>query len=327
MGGTVAGGLGGVGQRLDRAAVDEIHRQNVGRAELIVGHRQAEFVAPRQIGGIEAHLRGLVQIIGLGMQLAARLVHQGGQVDPLRHQAGDAQQKAHIVDVAVDAVAHAGILHLDRQVAPVAGLRAVHLPDRCRRDRPDLKAGEMAQPARPPGPVQHRLQLLGRHRIGIGAQPRHDLRQFGGQKVTGLHRHQLAHLHRGAAHLGQLPGQAGCIRGGQEQVLGRRPLPRRQLPRALRQGAAAHSARQPPKAQHPRQAALRYGAGGAVFRHDRASRCAAIARPLAQPCSAWGPNAQSPPTISPAASSARNGRPSAASVCAYSQRCATAWRR
>ena len=65
----------------------------------------------------------LGSIIGLGVQLALGLGQQRGEVHPARQKARQAQQRGHVVDVAVDAGAHAGILHLDRQVAAIAQRR------------------------------------------------------------------------------------------------------------------------------------------------------------------------------------------------------------
>ena len=68
----------------------------------------------------------------------------------LRQQAGNAQQGGDVVDIAVDALANAGILHLDRQVPAVLGCARMHLADRGRGHRGEGKVLEMPIPALAP---------------------------------------------------------------------------------------------------------------------------------------------------------------------------------
>jgi hypothetical protein len=56
---------------------------------------------------------GLAEVIRLLVQLPLRLRQQGLDVEPLRQDAEEAQQRGDIVDVAVDAGPHAGVLDLD----------------------------------------------------------------------------------------------------------------------------------------------------------------------------------------------------------------------
>ena len=134
------------------------------------------------------------QIIGFGMQLALCLVQQGREVHRAGQQARQAEQGGHIVHIAVDAVPHAGILHLDCKILPVACNRAVNLPDRSRCKGAHIEPGKAAVPARPPFGVQNGLQLFWRHVLRIIAHARQNCRQLLWQDDPGIHRQHLPQL-------------------------------------------------------------------------------------------------------------------------------------
>ena len=188
------------------------------------------------------------------MELPLRFGEQRRDVDRLGERAGHAQQRRDIVDIRIDAVAHPGILHLDRQIAPVGGPRAVDLADRRRGERPGIEAREPAPPILAPIARKHLLELRWRHVMRIVAQPREDLRQLGREEIARVHRNHLPQLHRRAAQVGELIGDAPDIGGGEQQVAHLRPLAIGDPTRALRQHAARDTAGQPPEHPEPRDA-------------------------------------------------------------------------
>ncbi len=119
---------------------------------------------------------------------------------------------------------------------------------------------ETRAPVPAPVPAQHRQQLDLRDRLGIGAQPRQNLAQFGRQHLAGIHRQQLADLHGRPAQLRQLLGDLEDIGWSQQKITEARALALRELKRAIEQHAASHPGRHAAKPNQPRQAACGNGA-------------------------------------------------------------------
>ena len=149
----------------------------------------------------------LGDIIRLFVQLRLGLGEEGFDIDLARQQTRRRDQNAEIVDIAINTLGNARELHLDCQIATVPGDRPVHLADRGGSKRTRVKALKPRQPALTPGRVQHLFELPGRHRPGIGAQPREHFGKLCRQQIARIHGDKLAHLHGRTAHLGQLPGQ------------------------------------------------------------------------------------------------------------------------
>ena len=187
-------------------------------------------------------VRRLVRIVGLFVQLRLGVGQHRVDVELGRQQPGELDQRGDIVDIAVDALAHAGILHLDRKVAPVECLCAVHLADRGGGDGPEIEAGKALFPAATPVLIEHIAQLALRHVLRIGAQPAQYIGQLGRKEIAGVHRHQLAQLHRRAAHRRQPVSDLARVGGGEQQVADRGTAALRELLGAIdehRSGDAA----------------------------------------------------------------------------------------
>ena len=257
----VALGLGGGLQIVERMPFDPRHHQNVRGAQLgdHLGQREVRVIGEQ--AAVMLQVGGLLEVVGLVVELALGLVEQRRDVEAGRQQARDAQQRRHVVHVAGDAAGDARVLHLDRQPAAVEGLGRMHLADRGRRHRGERELAEGARPVLAPGGLQHLHQLAHGHRLGICAQAGEDLGQLGGQQVAGVHRQELPDLHRRAAQVGQLLGHPAGVGGGEEQVAHR--------------GAAALGELAQPLGEHPAgdargQAAQPGEARDAAARHRRA---------------------------------------------------------
>ena len=256
----VAFGLGQGGGLVDGDAFHVAHGQ-YGRARQVGGELWHHHLRP--IGGKRAiagqHL-AFAGVVCLFVQLALGFVQQRFHRKTRRQQARKLYQRRHIVDIGINAGRDAGILHLDRQIAPIQCHGAVDLADRGRRNRRHVEPLELRAPVRPPAGHQHLLQLLFRHRIGFGAQASENVGQFARQHLAAVHRNQLPQLHRRAAQPREFVGQALGI-GGIEQQAGQiGPLTLQHLARAATQHIAGDAASQPAKARQTRQAGGRNSA-------------------------------------------------------------------
>ena len=210
---------------------------------------------------------GLAAVVGFLVELALGLGEQRREVERLGQQAGDAQQGGDVVHVAVDAAPHAGILQLDRQLLAVAGARTMHLADRGRRARGEGEALEALLPALAPVRLQHLHHLAHRHRARVLAQAGEDVGELGRQEAAGVHRHQLAHLHRRAAQLRELIGDAAGVGRSQHQLAHLRALASGELARTLGEHAARHTGGEAAEAGEAGQAAARHRGAACGVRH------------------------------------------------------------
>lgn len=112
--------------------------------------------------------------------------------------------------------------------------------------------------------------------VRVVAQPGEDRRQFRREHVARVHRDHLAELHRRAAQMRELVGDARRIGGGEQQVAHPRPLSRRQPTRTLGDDAATDPRGETPEGAEPRQPAARNGAAlvGALVAHAGIRRSA-----------------------------------------------------
>ena len=191
---TVAHRLGCIHQGVERLALHIAHREYLRCAQVRVELRQHERVRPFQQLAKPGQMLSFGAVVGLVVQLALGLGHQGGDVHAARQKARQTHQGGHVVDVAVDAGTHAGILHLDRQIPSVQRLRPVHLPDGCGCKRADIETCETFVPPGSPSGIQDALQLFWRHVSGVVAQRRKNSGQVGRQHKAGVHRQHLAQL-------------------------------------------------------------------------------------------------------------------------------------
>lgn len=206
----------------------------------------------------------LGDIIRLLMQLRLGLAQYRAEIRVAWDDARHAQEGRQIVDVAVDAGAHAGVLHLDRQIAAVMRLRAVHLPDRGGGEGAQIKAFEAPIPSAAPGGIEHRLQLLGRHMRRLGAQGGHDRGHLGRQDKARIHREHLPQFHRRPAHLAQITGYAPRGGGGQQQTGQVRTLALGHLAQATGEHVAHDARGHPAQAQHAAKAVAGHGGGSGL---------------------------------------------------------------
>ena len=285
-------------ERLHRHALDPAHRQDVAARERIHRVRQHEVLRVAEQAAEAVQVLGLAAVVGLLVELALGLGEQRREVERLGQQAGDAQQGGDVVHVAVDAAAHARVLQLDRQLLAVAGARAMHLADRGRRARGEGEALEALLPALAPVRLQHLHHLAHRHGARVLAQAGEDLGELGRQQVAGVHRHQLPDLHRRAAQLRELVGDAAGVGRGEHQLAHLRALAGGELARALGEHAARHPGGEAAQAGEAGQAAARHrgavcgvrdgvvrvdGAGGGVhgvFLGGRSGRARQLVRGL-----------------------------------------------
>ena len=120
------------GQRFDALAIDKAHRQDAWTAQTLIHLGHLEQIIVDEPLAVAAQVAGFERVVGFVVQLLPRQVKQGVDFDARGQQAEEFQQRRHVVDVAIDAVGDAGVLNLDREPAPVAIDRVVHLPDRRR---------------------------------------------------------------------------------------------------------------------------------------------------------------------------------------------------
>ena len=166
------------------------------------------------------------------MQLRAGVFKQGAEVEALGHHAREAHQAGEVAQVAVDAVADAGVLDLDRQIAAILGLGAVDLPDGGGGDGADVEFFEPFGKICTPGPCKHLFELRRGHEMRLCLQRAEHCGEFGGQQITCFQGEKLPHLHRGTAHLRKLTRQALGVCRGEEHVAGRRFAALKQRARA-----------------------------------------------------------------------------------------------
>ena len=238
----------------DRHALHEGHGEDAVRREVRRQIRHHEGVVPGHKTPIGLKLGALAPIVGLLVKLRLGLIQKRGNVETARQQARHPKKRRDIVDISVDALPHAGILDLDRQLAPVERHRPVDLPDGGRGDGPVVEALEPIAPFTAPFGGKHPLELQRGHGIGIGTKPSEKLGEFGRQGVACIERDHLAELHRRTPKMGEAIGDPKEIAGGEHHIAHGRALALRQAARAFRQHSARQSARQPPELPEPRQA-------------------------------------------------------------------------
>ena len=129
------------------------------------------------------------------------------------------------------------------------------LPYRGGGDGADVKLCKLPQPICRPLCVQHLLELLGWHVIGICPQPRHDLGKLRREQLAGIHGHKLPDLHCRAAHLRQLIGDLVQIARRQQQITQSALLAFAQLNQPIDGHGARHAHRHRPKLGKTRRAA------------------------------------------------------------------------
>ena len=246
-----------VGEDLEWLARDEVHREDAPRGEVVVHARDGKPRLPGEQPAEPREVARLGEIVGLLVELALRLRHHAADIEVERQQPGHAQQRRDVVHVAVDGARHAGVLHLEREVAAVDGARAMHLADGGGRDRLVVERGEAALPAVPPLAAEHATQLRERHGVRIGAQDGERLRHFRRQQVVAFEREDLPELHRRAAQVRQALGEPRRGAGGQRnEAVGVAAA------QALRDHARDHFAGHHAERQEAREPA--FGNGGAA---------------------------------------------------------------
>src|SRR6056297_1126304 len=192
------------------------------------------------------------------MELLSGLFKERCQIGAAGHHPGNAQQHRQIVDVAVDAGAHARILHLYRHLVTVTRLRAMHLTDGGGRERADIETIETPAPSLAPFLVEHGSQLPRWHVRRVGLQGRQYGRHFRRQDNSGIYRKHLAQLHGGAAHPSKILGDTTCGAWCQEGLLQVWPRAPGHLSHALRHRTAQNARRHAADAQQPPETARRY---------------------------------------------------------------------
>ena len=217
-------------------------------------------------GAIHRHLRALALVVRLFVELLLGGGHQLVHLELGRGETGDLEQGHDIVDIAVDRLGDARVLHLDRQLLAIAGEGLVDLTDAGGGDGARVEPAELLAPLRPPFGAQHLVELLGRHEIGLIAQGGEDFRELLGQEVARIEADHLPHLHRRAAQVREAVGHALDIAGGEDQVARADAFPAREPPRAFSHHPARNTANQPPEGAQPRYPARRHGPlAGAIF--------------------------------------------------------------
>ena len=101
-----------------------------------------------------------------------------------------------------------------------------------------------AAASRVPIPLRELVGAGRRHAVRTLTQPSHDLGKFRRQQVTFIHRDHLPELHRRAAQMCELVGDAGDIAGRQHHVAQPRTIAASEPARAFRDHPARNPARQ-----------------------------------------------------------------------------------
>ena len=248
--GQVALGLGPAGQLGEPRAVREVAGHQAASGELLddagnVNRRVAFVVAGEQL--LVPGLGAVVKLLGDAFpQLREQRVDVLARRGDLEHPA----QQGDVAQVGLDGLGDAGVLDLHRDRATVKGDRAVHLPDRCGRDRYRVPGRE--------GLLRRQTELFrddlrgqfGAHRRHAVLQPAQRPARGRRQAVVDVAGH-LAHLHQHALHR---PQGGGDVLGGlQGQVVpqllpvlargGEQPRRVARVPRA--------AARREPQCRHP----------------------------------------------------------------------------
>ena len=145
-------------------------------------------------------------VVELVAHSVAQLVDKTLCVEPFQHERGaEAVERFGVVEVAVDGLGHARVLHLHRDVAPVARDGAVHLTDAGRGDGHGLPVEEDPFGWLPELVGHHLGGQCRRHRCGVGLQRGQRLLGVVGQRLHD-EAQQLAELHQRALHVAQFAG-------------------------------------------------------------------------------------------------------------------------
>lgn len=176
----VARGLrdAGRGERADRLAFHEVHRQDAPRGQVGVRARHEQRGLVGHEPGVTLDRCGLGQVVRFLRKLAGRLGGNRRDVGVAGKHLQQAQQRRDVFDVALDRARDTGILDLQREVATVDGAHTMHLADRGRGDRRLVEGLEGLPPALAVFAAEHPAQLRRRHRRGLRAQDRQRLGEF-----------------------------------------------------------------------------------------------------------------------------------------------------
>ena len=174
-----------------------------------------------EVGG-ELRLVGRLElVVELVAHPCAQLVDQALGVESLEDERGaQSIERLGVVEVGLDRLGDARVLHLHRDLAPVVGDGPVHLADAGRGDR-DLLPVEEDALGRATELVGHHLGgERRRHRLGVGLQRGQRLLGLVGQRLDD-EAEQLPELHQRALHVAELAGDVLATCGS--RTAGRAP--------------------------------------------------------------------------------------------------------
>ena len=256
-------------QRIERRAVDVLGDQDPGAAELgnAVGDldKRVTAVVLRDV----MLCAGLPQVVQLAFDVPGDLLQEAARAQCRPYGLAEFGEEREVAHVSLDRRVDAGILNLDGDVATVAKLRAINLPDRCRGDGDFVEIGECLCQRADIGldDILHRRE---RNRGRVIAQRcelfAESLPVRHGHHIEVEHRQHLAQLHRGTLHAAEhrdelvrgfewWPVRPGCswpVSSGRSWIAGSPrcgPPARRRGVRACRRVRFALWERLP--AQHP----------------------------------------------------------------------------
>ncbi len=180
-------------------AFDVVHRHHSGRRQVPVDARNDEGGLIRHQLCIAFEKARFLNVVRFLRKLALGFAGDRVDIEIERQQVEQPEQGGYVVDVAGDRACYAWVLDLEREVAPIAGASAVHLPDRGGRERLIVELRKARLPALPQFAPEDPVQLRGRHRRSPRAQYGQRLRKLGRQHIFALEGNDLAELHRRTA--------------------------------------------------------------------------------------------------------------------------------
>lgn len=194
-------------QAIDRHAGGEIGGDDVIGAVLFDHRRHGQHwvvAQPRPVLGGGSRFGSVISFV---LELRSNTSEQGRDVDARRHQAGRASQKRQIGHIAGNALAYARILNFQGQHPAVVGFCAMHLADRCRRNRAITESTKASAPVAAVLALKHLNQLGGRHLMGLIAKTTEQIGNMRWQQTFAVHRQQLADLHHCPPHRRETLGE------------------------------------------------------------------------------------------------------------------------